>query len=89
MIQYLHSMEYRIETGGTNPSDAERVSQTVGADRNKNREWAWCLLCLVKNPGLKKQQKDWGEGSRLVLHPQELREHQRQHCHSLHGNSAF
>lgn len=37
MIQYLHSMVYRIETGGMNPSGAERVSQTVGADRDKNR----------------------------------------------------
>lgn len=30
MIQYLHSMEYRIETGGVNPTDGETVSQIMG-----------------------------------------------------------
>lgn len=25
MIQYLHSMEYRIETGGVNPTDGKIV----------------------------------------------------------------
>lgn len=29
MIQYLHFMEYRTESGGVNPTDGERVSQTV------------------------------------------------------------
>lgn len=29
MIQYLHSMEYRTESGGVNPTDGERVSQIV------------------------------------------------------------
>lgn len=31
MIQYLHSMECRIETGGVNPTDGEIVSQIMGA----------------------------------------------------------
>lgn len=35
MIQYLHSMECRTETGGVNPTDGERVSQGGG--------WGWEL----------------------------------------------
>lgn len=30
MIQYLHSMECWIETGGVNPTDDEIVSQIMG-----------------------------------------------------------
>lgn len=30
MIQYLHSMEYWIETSDVNPADGEIVSQILG-----------------------------------------------------------
>lgn len=76
MIQYLHSMECRTETGGVNPTDGERVSQGggvgVGADRDKKRKSGLCacsaVLCLVKNPGLKKQLKDWGGADWFQMH---------------------
>lgn len=68
MIQYLHSMESRIESGGMNPSDTERVSQTVGQKQRVG--FVPALPCQESRFKKKQQQqKDLGEGSQLVLHP--------------------
>lgn len=70
MVQYLHSMEYRTETGGVNPTDGERVSQIAvsGADRDQNREGfvpAQYCSALSSIKVKKQQQKDWGGADRF------------------------
>ena len=66
----------------------------LGDDRDKNREWALCLLRTAlhcQESRLKKKEEEWGWGVREQVGFKSTRvmERQRQHHHSLHRDSAF
>lgn len=80
MIQYLHSMEYWIETSDVNPADGEIVSQILGVGGWQGQEQRvgsvpaqnCSALSRIQVKEKKRRMGLGGSGNRLVLNPQEL-----------------